>query len=548
MNIVEISLGGKIREFPLGVSLLMYGPVGSGKTSFCVNLTKEFIANKLPCVWICLDESPNTVREKLEFFNIDCRLAEDNKLLKYIDVYSEQVTGKPLKDPAIVNCTSILNLNELNMSLRKTLDELKGQGLVIFDSLTTLLLYVNSSVCEEFLKVHTNRITSSQYTGIFILQENIHENRVEETFKMMMNGVLEFGLEEGKRRVGVDKLPLGSSSEWIGSSMPNMPDERDNIFSKPKPRKYLDSGGYLEGPPTQGWPKGVPGTGRGSQTRDSGYDRAQNEAAKGFSQEEARKREGQKAGIMRGMQPQIIQAQTIKLDGVNLKLEMQGNVKSLLEEQLSLRDEIHDHDKKIYQSTEKLLTVRRIGEDIRKERSELDGRQNALHKSIEDRKKKVEDNRKKISKAKEEYIESLDKSKKIEKAAKRITLKKKQLEEKLRNTTGETMILDIPSLQDEVMEAENLVRTKHDEWEALIKSNKSLDVEVNRIMSEAEEVTERLASIDREISELNNKESKIESEMEMIKNMRIETEKDLSNTAEKRRIAEEKLKKLMEEG
>ena len=62
MRAVKIDFGGELKEFPLGVSILLYGSVASGKTTFSLTLAREFLKNNLPCIWVCVDESPKSIK------------------------------------------------------------------------------------------------------------------------------------------------------------------------------------------------------------------------------------------------------------------------------------------------------------------------------------------------------------------------------------------------------------------------------------------------------------------------------------------------------
>ncbi len=549
MDVIEVNIGGSIKEFPLGVSLLLYGPVGSGKTSFCTNLSKQFIENKLPIIWICLDESPNNIREKMQYFNIDYKSAEDKNLLKYIDVYSEQVTGKAIHDPAVISCSSILNLNEINMSLRRILDEFKGQGLVIFDSLSTLLLYINSSVCEEFLKVHVNRITSNKYTGIFILQENVHESKIEETFKMMMDGVLEFGLDDGRRRVGVDKLPLGSTSDWIGSSIPIMPNEGGDIYQKPKPRKYMDSGGYLEDvSPGQQSPQQ-------QDIRQPGQQSPQQQDIRQPGQQDIRQpHQGYQQGdetsgskdIIKMIQPGVIKADTIKLEteNINLKLNLEKNINDLLNQQVTLRNQLHGHDEKIFRDNSQLEGLQRKITDISAERSEIQERMSSLKNIIDMKRSELVNVDENLRESKHEYEKQIRIKKELERKYVKISHKKKMLEDKMRDAIGEDVELDIPEF-DETL---NVTKIRIDEAalkiETMENKRKTIEKESSRLEKEFISTNKNIGQTEETLTNMKKKENKIEKELGLVKEKRAETESTLNEIIEKRQVLEQKLQSM----
>lgn len=250
MDIARIDLGGDVREFPFGISLLLYGSVGSGKTTFCLNLVKEFLSNSKPVVWFCLDTSPQRIREQLEYFEVDYAKYEQENLLVYIDAYSSQVSMDSLKEPSIIPVSSAANLNELNMALKKAFAKINDPGIVIFDSVSNLLLYTNQSLCEEFIKVNMNRVSVTGWTGFYIMQKDLHDKRTEETLKMIADGVLDFDVEDNNRVVRVMKLPYGATGDWIASNLfVDMTGSKKKVSREVvEPTKYLDAGGYIEGP------------------------------------------------------------------------------------------------------------------------------------------------------------------------------------------------------------------------------------------------------------------------------------------------------------
>ncbi len=571
MRIVRLDIGGEVKEFPLGVSTLLYGSVASGKTTFSLTLAREFLKNSLPCIWICLDESPLSIREKMEYFKVDYRSFQDHNLLRFIDAYSEQVTGKGLNDPYVINCTSAVNLNELNRMLMRALSEVKGQGLVVFDSVSTLLLYNRPSTCEEFLKVHISRITSAGFTGTFILQRDLHDPQTEETLKMMCDSVLEFGFDKGVRKISVLKLPLGQTGEWIESSLFAWQQQPGVTVSRPAgPRKYMDAGGYLEDFKeglVEGLKEGLsnikmePG-----KIDEKGLAKGLREGLSNIKFEGSGGRSvggaappaggaggeggpGGAGGGSMGPTVQHIDKQIIVADMNDLPDKLGEEIKDLLNEQLRLREVVHEKEEQSRESRKRLDLLLTKENQAKSEVREIEERKTSVRRAVAAKQSALADIEKDRGGEEERYRELVEDQDKIKERIDRILDRKKNLEDKIQSLVeggGELYIDLTPYLKDVLAKREKQVAESKEKLESLDSRREAVATEINLLKDELKSMVEEGASKKEELEDVRDRKAKVEDELGFITQAREETESKLKEVLDKKKAMEKRLQELTE--
>jgi KaiC/GvpD/RAD55 family RecA-like ATPase len=559
---VKVDFGGEYKDFPLGVSILLYGAVASGKTTFCLTLVREFLRNNLPIVWICLDESPNAVREKMAYFQVDYAGSQERNILRFIDIYSEQVTGKPLADPHVINCSSASNLNEINRSLMEALREVEGQGLVVFDSISTLLLYNRAGTAEEFMKVHLSRITSAGFTGFFILQRDLQEVQTEETLKMICDSVLEFGFDKDVRKIGILKLPLGTSGDWIESSLFAWNQPPSIAASRPfGPRKFMDAGGYLEEFKEhliEGIKDGL--TGANKKSADEAASAAREGRRPGENQPgddsmppggprpgEGFNQHGQYQGQMQQPTVQHIDKQIIVTEFAGLPDKLGDEIKNLLSEQLKLRDEINEKEELTKESKKRLDLLAGEESEAAQAFRELKQQEDTIHKTILERRKELAelDAQKRMDEGRHKEVVKLFESAKSKVDG--ILSRKKELETKLHDLvedSGELYIDIAPYIKDVIAKREAVVAKSKGALESFDLKIASKSGEITTLEAELAELVKRDYEKRSELEEVRNRKAKVESEVGNVSRARDETEARLKEILMKKREMESKLREL----
>ena len=96
----------------------------------------------------------------------------------YVDLVTQVATGEPQKKENVVFLASQRNLTDLSITLSEVLNRLEGKKFVILDSLTTMLLYNDSSTTTQFLQFLANRLRLWNTSSFILTMEGKGEEEV----------------------------------------------------------------------------------------------------------------------------------------------------------------------------------------------------------------------------------------------------------------------------------------------------------------------------------------------------------------------------------
>lgn len=130
---------------------------GAGKTLLLMKLMKEFDN----VVWVTTTRSAKSLRKILKSDNV-----------WIIDAYSGTRVKFHPRDLVINNP---FNLNELRMAIFQVIDQIKEEMIVIFDSITGLLIYYGLREIIRFISSLFAKVEERQASSIFTLVKNAHD-------------------------------------------------------------------------------------------------------------------------------------------------------------------------------------------------------------------------------------------------------------------------------------------------------------------------------------------------------------------------------------
>jgi CheY-like chemotaxis protein/KaiC/GvpD/RAD55 family RecA-like ATPase len=210
---LDRTLGG---GFPKGSNILLIGPLGRGKSNFA----RKFIAGGLSrdekCLFVAVDDDPAVVRSELNKIVPDNKASQQEEIgaLRFIDAYTwtsgEARAQEKYRIEEVLNLDQLSNLisqagNEIGQSVQQ-----KCGGRRVIDSISSFFVNFELPTVQRFLsQIGHTAISFGGVTTLFIIEEGSISEQVVNNIKYLMDGVIEFKEDNGKKMIRV------SSMKWI---------------------------------------------------------------------------------------------------------------------------------------------------------------------------------------------------------------------------------------------------------------------------------------------------------------------------------------------
>ena len=162
-----------------------------GKVSLIKKILRDEIGRGLGVIYVTTKETGEEILKQFE--NADVRV---------IDCVSKLAISDVTDTEKIKRVASPLDLTGISVGVNKFLEEYFKQGktaIVVFDSLSNLLMYSNLQTVFRFLHVLTTRIRAAKAKALYIVEEGMHDEKTVATLKQIFNGVIEMKEEDNKR-------------------------------------------------------------------------------------------------------------------------------------------------------------------------------------------------------------------------------------------------------------------------------------------------------------------------------------------------------------
>ena len=137
----------EIQEVPRESLILLVGPPGAGKSTFCHQVVLNGIAAERPVIFVTTEQSPAAVTELMRE-----RGLEEAVALNFVDAFTETVGLTCTQSPETI-CANCADLNSMSVAIDK-LRQRVGQShvLLAFDSLTSPYL-LNKEEIFRFIRL-----------------------------------------------------------------------------------------------------------------------------------------------------------------------------------------------------------------------------------------------------------------------------------------------------------------------------------------------------------------------------------------------------------
>jgi predicted hydrocarbon binding protein/KaiC/GvpD/RAD55 family RecA-like ATPase len=191
----------ELQEIPLKNMVLLVGPPGSGKSTFCQQAVLSNIEMR-SVIYVTTESAPSKVSDSLRQKGLSGVLPHT---LGFVDAFHETVGLQSAARPDTVNASSE-DLTGLGIAISKLRERIGENVLLVFDSLTTPYLMSGS----EILRFMRTTLLRSAAEGDAVLASVDEGCGKEEDLTAMMStadGIVKIETQEDKRLFNVVKHP-----------------------------------------------------------------------------------------------------------------------------------------------------------------------------------------------------------------------------------------------------------------------------------------------------------------------------------------------------
>jgi KaiC/GvpD/RAD55 family RecA-like ATPase len=209
----DLLLGG----IPFGSNILVYGPPFVGKEVVANAFMAEALKKGIPTIWVTTEKMPSDIREEMGAVVSGFEEYEKLGLVKYVDSYSKSM-GEVDEDPYAVYLEDPTDykaiLNAVDKVAKEFLKNHKYYRLV-FRSVSTLIAYLDPTSIFKFLQAFAGRRKRHRCVALYMIEKGMHTDQEIQMIGSMMEGMLDFKVEQLKSLLSVKGIGDVQSRAWI---------------------------------------------------------------------------------------------------------------------------------------------------------------------------------------------------------------------------------------------------------------------------------------------------------------------------------------------
>ena len=193
----------EIQEVPKNNLILLAGPPGAGKSTFCHQTVLNGLAMDRPVILVTTEHGPSEVTELLR----ERGMGEPPPgALSFVDAFGETVgaTSPERPDTVGANCE---DLNSISMAIAKLEERIgKGDVFLAFDSLTSPYLF-NKEEVFRFIRLCLAKFAAEGNSVLALMDEGCGKEEDLGAMMSVADGILRMEIKERSRTLNVVKHP-----------------------------------------------------------------------------------------------------------------------------------------------------------------------------------------------------------------------------------------------------------------------------------------------------------------------------------------------------
>ena len=207
----ELLKGG----IPLRSNVLVYAPPFIGKEIILKRFALAGLKEGEKVIFVLTDKSFVDLRDEMIKLDEKFEEHEKNGMVRYIDVYSKSVELEEEESEWVIFVDSPVNRERIASSIFQIQKQNFGQHRIVFDSLSTLIVYSDAKAVFRFLQVFSGVCKRMGATSMFSMTRGMHDEMEVQTIKHLMDGVIEMREEGARFQLRVQGCGEVISRHWI---------------------------------------------------------------------------------------------------------------------------------------------------------------------------------------------------------------------------------------------------------------------------------------------------------------------------------------------
>jgi predicted hydrocarbon binding protein/KaiC/GvpD/RAD55 family RecA-like ATPase len=193
----------QFQEIPTGNVVLLVGPPGSGKSTFCQQTILKNLIMERPVIYVITECAPSKATKELREMGLGEGEAD---LLNFVDAYTQTVGISVFDrlDTVYADCNS---LSSIDIAISKVESKIGKKGfLLIFDSLTSPYIF-NGSEILRFMSQTLSKLAAQGNAVLVCIDEGCGKSEDMVAMMSLSNGVIKIEAKENKQFLQVIKHP-----------------------------------------------------------------------------------------------------------------------------------------------------------------------------------------------------------------------------------------------------------------------------------------------------------------------------------------------------